>query len=157
MFLDLNHVSWPQPWLLTSTMFLDLNHVSWPQPCFLTSTMFLGLYHVSWTKPCFLTSTMFLDLNHDSWPQQFVLTLNIACSLFTSNLSVFLIKANIIILLRLTHQTGRIESRLQADPLNFKIFVTAEIAFSVGFMFSGCLLSPCWMMSTRRGTAWLAI
>jgi hypothetical protein len=35
-----------------------------------------------------------------------------------------------------SYQTGRTWSMLQVEPLYCRIFVTAEIAFSVGLMFS---------------------
>ena len=48
---------------------------------------------------------------------------------------------------------GRISSTLIAPAFHFKIFVTAEIAFSVGLMFSGSLELGAWMCSTNLGTA----
>jgi hypothetical protein len=54
---------------------------------------------------------------------------------------------------KITYQTGRIWSILQAEPLNFKILVTADIAFSVGFIFSTVLHSGWESRDTIRGTA----
>ncbi len=44
-----------------------------------------------------------------------------------------------------------------AELLYFKIFVMAEIAFSVGFTFSGSRLFGAWTTSTRRGMVWAQV
>ena len=51
---------------------------------------------------------------------------------------------------------GRIWSKFTRLPLSWRIFVTALMAFSVGLMFSGCLLSAWLMTSHSRGTHWAA-
>ena len=55
---------------------------------------------------------------------------------------------------KITYQTVRSSSRFTAAWVYFKILVTAEIAFSVGFTFSCSLASAAWMTCTKSGIAW---
>ena len=52
-----------------------------------------------------------------------------------------------------TYQTGRISSNFKLPAFHFKILVTAEIEFSVGFIFSGSLEPGAWITSTSLGIA----
>ena len=52
-----------------------------------------------------------------------------------------------------THQRGRTSSRLTDPALYLRILVTAEIAFSVGLMFSGSLELGAWMSAVSGCSA----
>jgi hypothetical protein len=56
-------------------------------------------------------------------------------------------------LIRLTHQCGKMSLTLTAELLYFSILVMAEIAFSVGLIFSGERDSGSVIISTRYGMA----
>ena len=58
---------------------------------------------------------------------------------------------------KISYQTGITSSALNPLAFHFKILVTAEMAFSVGLIFSGSLEFGDWMISTNFGIAWAQI